>query len=111
MSLKKIRKETLPSTLTVIGQGDSISFKITYHNRKQSEVEAVMNAPIPDGADPVEAMTSNIEKCILFVVESWDAEYELSPEGLRELEDDRPGMKVALIEGYHKARSMARAKN
>lgn len=100
MALKKARRATLPATLTLTGQGETVKFDITYNNCKQSELDAVMTDPEKDIADAV-----------LFVVKDWDTEYELTKEGLAEMEDDRPGTVMAVIQGFHDARRVAKAKN
>lgn len=101
MLLKAKRREELPSTLTIKSQGDTLKVNVTYHNRKTSELEAMFkqeNRPIGE--------------VILFIVKDWDIEdYPLTAEGLTELEDDRPGLIMAIIQGWHQARAAAKEKN
>lgn len=97
--LTRNRKETILTALTLIGQGESVTFNITYFNRKQSEVEAKLN----DAGD--------VPDTILYMVQSWDSEYPLTPEGIMELEGDRPGTIMAVIEGFFAARKVQREKN
>lgn len=103
--LRRERAATIPATLTVNGQGGSVTFNITYHNRKQSEV-----------AEKTLAATKNNEEggitaLLLFLVESWECDYALTNEGVREMEDDWPGLILAIVQGFHDARQMTRAKN
>ena len=98
-----LTKETaplLPSSLTVVGQGLTVKFDITYHNRKQTEVEEHLRTPGLDLADHV-----------IFLISDWQSAYPLTKEGIIEMENDRPGMCSAIIQGFHKARLVALEKN
>lgn len=100
MALTRKRKDSIDTTLTIKGQGESVTLQITYHNRRQSEVEAVLK-------DDDKTVTD----VVLFIVKEWDSEYELSIDGVKEMEDDRPGMVMALIAGFHEAREVQKEKN
>lgn len=100
--LRRVVNETIPATLAVKGQGESWQFDLTYHNRKQSQVEALM-------AEAGKA--EKVVDLVLFLVKEWDADYPLTAEGVKDMEDDRPGMILAIIQGFHDARQVARAKN
>lgn len=100
MPLKRVTRETLPVSLTLRGQGETVKFDITYRNLKSSEVIEMTESPDFNAVDTV-----------LKMVVEWDAEYELSGAGLQELEDDRPGSVMAIIEGFHDARKVQRVKN
>jgi hypothetical protein len=92
-------KGTIPATLTVKGQGEEpITFNITFHNRRGSEVAQKLEE-------------TDVPSTLLFLVESWEAEYPLTEEGIREMEDDRPGMLQAIFTAYGEARSVAKVKN
>lgn len=104
MALKRTKKEEIKTTLTLIGQGDKITFEITYFNRKQSEVDAVIE-------NPDRKMHERLVDTLIFMVKEWDSEYPLTEEGLKELEDDRPGTIMGIIEGFHAARQVTRSKN
>lgn len=107
--LKRIRPDAIKSTLAVTGQGETIKFDITYFNRKQSEVvEAVAKA---QQAAVEEGKSETVADAVLFMVKEWDAEYPLTKEGVLEMEDDRPGLLMAIIMGFHKARQVEVAKN
>lgn len=104
MALTRAKNPLIATTLTLKGQGDSITFNITYHNRKQSEVDAVIE-------NPDRLAHERVLDTVLFMVKEWDSEYVLTEEGLKELEDDRPGTIMGIIEGFHAARQVSRAKN
>lgn len=99
MSLKRQRAETLPATLTIKGQGETSVFDVTYHNRKLSQLQAKLEEA-EDASDAV-----------LFIVKDWDSEYPLSKEGILEMEDDMPGITLALTAGFHEARMVHKVKN
>ena len=99
MSLKRKRPETLPATLRGKLQGEALEVKVTYHNRKLSELQEVLDT----SEDATEA--------VLFVVKEIDSEYPLTKEGLVEMEDDCPGMTLFIMAGFHEARAVQKAKN
>lgn len=97
MSLKKGGgPKTIPATLTIIGQGSTDKLDVVYHNRRSSEVQAML-----EGKDVKMAAV------VPFIVESWAADFELTEEGLVAFEDEYPGIILAVIEGFWKARRKA----
>lgn len=98
--LRKNRHDELVLALTVVGQGDKIKFNVTYNNLNKDQLQELQEKP-----DIV------LGEFVLAMVKSWDSEYELSLAGLTELEDDRPGMMEALIQGFHEARRHNKVKN
>jgi len=100
--------DTLATTLTINGQGESITLDVTYHNRTQEGIEAVLEKAMADTT--VDAQFANRET-LLYVVKSADMEYPLTHDGLKELERDRPGMIEAMFFGFHKARRVELVKN
>lgn len=99
MSLKKGGgPKTLPTTLTITGQGATDKMQVTYHNRKTSEVEAKLRE-------------GNLLAVIPFLVESWDVDFALTEEGIAEYEDEYPGIVEILIAGFWKARRKELEKN
>ena len=103
MALTRVKRETIDVTLNLKGQGDTVKMDITYFNRKQSEVDALL-------AD-ADGTGSKIPDIIAYMVKKWDSEYTLTRDGINELEDDRPGVVLAVIEGFHEARKMQKVKN
>jgi hypothetical protein len=97
--LTKKTPEELASTLTVKGQGQSVTFDLTYFFRTQKEMREQAEA------------NKSIADLVLFVVKSWDTEYDLTAEGIEEMEDARPGIALAVLEGFHAARRVEREKN
>ena len=100
MSLRKgAGPKTLPTTLTIRGQGATDKLDVTYHNRKQSEVIERAQA-----GDTMASM-------VVFVVASWDTDFELTTDGVQAFEDEYPGIVGILMEGFHQARQKALEKN
>lgn len=97
MSLKKGGgPKTLPATLTITGQGSTDKLEVVYHNRKTSEVEAKM-----------QEAGESLAGLIPYIVESWDTDFPLTEEGVTEFNDEYPGIVVAVISGFWKARNKA----
>lgn len=99
MSLTRNRPSTIPATLNLIIQGEKISFDVTYHNRKLSELKETLK----DAADA--------SVPLLYVVKEWDSEYPLTKEGVLEAEDEMPGFILSVMGGFHEARAVGKAKN
>lgn len=88
----------IPATLTMKGQGESITFNITYRNTPQS----VLTATVTE---------QGVNASLLLIVESWETEYPLTDVGIAEAEDERPGFIMGVIAGYHEARRVEKVKN
>lgn len=100
MSLKKGGgPKLLPTNLTITGQGSSDKLEITYHNRKQSEIRERTES----GA--------TMAGLVAYIVSSWDTDFALTEEGVKDLEDEYPGMVEAIFAGFHEARRKALEKN
>jgi len=98
--LKRTLVEEIKTTLAIKGQGEEFKFNVTYHNKPQSELDKHLAA---NPEEPAETLA--------FILKDWESEYPCTLEGIREVENDRPGMVVALIYGYHEARRVAKEKN
>lgn len=116
--LKKNRPLTIPATLKIKSQGETITFNVEYFNFKQSEWMDFLNAQasearkvLDNAADAPNTSTLSIADTILKIVKSWDSEYELTREGIEEMHDDRPGLVQAIVEGFSMARQAERVKN
>ena len=94
----------IKATLTVKGQGEETKFDVTYFNRRQSELEAALKKALEDDG-------GGIPNVVLFMVKDWDTEYPLTLEGIKELEDERPGILYGIIAGFHAARKVEAVKN
>lgn len=99
--LTKKRPDTLPTDLTIKCQGETIKFAVTFNNRTLSELQEVLDNECTEDAAPA----------VLFLVKDWETEYELSREGVLEMENDRPGITLAIIAAFHEARGVEKVKN
>lgn len=100
MTIKKGKAPaTLPATLTITGQGSTDQLNVTYYNRKQTEIQARIDAKVSLGA------------LIPYIVESWDTDFDLTEEGVIEFEDEYPGIVEILFTGFHEARRKSIEKN
>lgn len=125
--------KTIPHKLTVTGQGETNTLQLTYHNRKASELEEkikglreaslkiqeqiteLSNSKAKGFEKKLEELRAKDEPflpaMVTFLVAEWDTDYSLGLEGIKELEDDRPGILQAIFQGYHRARQFALEKN
>lgn len=77
---------------------ERLSFHVLFVNMKSSEYEKLAEVmPVPE--------------LLVQLVAEWDADYPLSADGFRELEDERPGCCIGLLQAWHKARVAERAGN
>lgn len=116
--LKKNRPLTIPATLKIKSQGETIKFDVEYHNLKQSEWTDFLNERAEEARaylalplDELPKKKMSIADTVLKIVKSWDSEYELTREGIEEMHDDRPGLVNAIVEGFDLARQAERVKN
>lgn len=98
MAIKKGNApKTIPAKLEIVGGGETNMMNLTFHNRKPSEMEARIE-------ELKESTDAFLPSMVLFVVKEWDTDYSLSLEGVMEMEDERPGMCDAVLQGFHKVR-------
>lgn len=108
MLTNKNRAAAIPTTLTVNGQGVSITFNLTYFNRTQEEYAELLKSQIEKKTFGTnEAVAEQLQ----FMVKDWESDYPLSMDGFKQAESDFPGVLQAVIEGFQDARAMARVKN
>lgn len=77
---------------------ERLHFNVVYVNMKTSEKDKL-----------AEVMT--LAEILVQLIAEWDADYPLSVDGFRELEDERPGCLAGLYEGWHRARLAEREGN
>lgn len=105
--LTKKSPEVIPARLKIDIHGNTTVLELDYRFMRTSEFQDIIKEEGDRGLPMVET-TANI---VLRIVKSWESEYELSQQGLIELEDDVPGMMGLIIGGFHEARTANRAKN
>ncbi|GEM_PF-1169625 len=89
--------KTFPAELELVGGGESSKLKLTYHNRKPSELADWLKGL--EGSD-----APFMPSMVLYLVKAMETDYSLSLEGVMEMEDERPGICSAIVDGFHKTR-------
>ena len=95
--------ERINAALSLKGQGRDQVLKLVYRH-KPRKAYADLLASIGKGK------TADVDG-VLQLVESWEADAELSADVLRQLDEDQPGMLWAILTGYGKALTVAREGN
>lgn len=103
--LKRKTAETLPVTLRLKGQGETVKFNIVFNNLTADQLMAKVKEYEATDEENSGLLT------VLAIVNSWETEYDLSVAGLKVLEGERPGTTLAILEAYYAARRMTREKN
>lgn len=93
--LTRKKRETIPHLVKMEGQGENIEFGVVFNNISQTQLEEITSREDMHPADPP-----------LAYIHSWESEYPLTKEGIMELEGDRPGALVVLIQHFYAARQM-----
>ncbi|QYW02486.1 tape measure chaperone [Stenotrophomonas phage Silvanus] len=106
--LKKKTPETIDATLTLQAQGETFKLRLTYRNLKATEYDEI----VKKAAEEAEGDSVKANAIVaLALIKEWEAEYDLSLEGILEANDDRPYLTLALIGGFFDARATERVKN
>lgn len=95
--------ERIPASLTITGQGREQTLKLVYRHTPRKEYGALLEAIGKEEITP--------EAGVLKLVESWEADAELSAPVLSQLEEDQPGAIWAILSGYSQALAVGREKN
>lgn len=93
--------KTIPAKLEITGGGETNTLSLTFHNRKPSELQAEVDRLKESPNEPF------LPSMVLFITQSWDTDYSLSLEGIRDMDDERPGICDAILQGFHKVRRVA----
>lgn len=97
-----VRRGTAPARLraevTVKNAAERLVFRVTYVN-------------MPNTAYRGLAEKSTLGELLVALIAEWDTDYALSTDGFAELEDERPGVCMALLDAYHATRSLEREGN
>jgi len=90
---------TIPAALTILGQGQQQELKLSYKHVPRSRYAELL-AKIHEGQ-----MTA--DKVALDLVDSWEADAELSLGALQDMDDHQPGSVWAIVQGYGTALQVA----
>lgn len=93
--LTRKKQLTIADIVKITGQGETIEFPVVFNNVSQQQLEEVTNKADMKPYEPT-----------LLIVNSWDAEYPLTPEGVLEAEGDRPGLLVAILQQFYSCRQV-----
>ncbi|MCX5592024.1 hypothetical protein [Alcaligenes endophyticus] len=100
MAIKKGNApKTISAKLDITGGGESNTISLVFHNRKPSEIREKAK-DLETSKDPF------LPSLLLYLVKEWDTGYSLSIEGVLDMEDERPGLSDALIQGFHRVRRL-----
>lgn len=95
--------ETFEATLTIVGQGREQKLPVVFRHRTR-EAYSELLAKVADGkVKDVDA--------VLELVESWEANADLTAENLKALDSNQPGALWAIVTGYSHAFGVARKGN
>jgi hypothetical protein len=94
---------TFPATLTIVGQGREQKLSLVYRHKSRDEHRDLLEAWREGKKD--------VTDVVLELVESWDADMELSNESVQMLHQEQPGADVAIIAGYSEAFGVSRKGN
>lgn len=100
MAIKKGNApKTIPAKLELTGGGETNTLSLSFHNRKPSDFEARIEE-LRDSKEPL------LPSLVVYVVKEWETDFSLSIEGVLEMEDERPGIANAIIQGFHRVRQV-----
>jgi hypothetical protein len=103
MTFKIKAPETIPAELVFKGQGREQTLKLVYRFTERTKYLQLLDAI---GKSEVKA-----EDGVLQLVESWEADMDLSAEAVRLLDEQQPGVLVNIVFGYGEAAAVARKGN
>lgn len=98
MPLSKKRPETFTTILPVMAQGVTEKLRLVYNNWNEDVLK-----------EKLEGKT--LGEFLLELIVEWDAEYALTPDGLKEAERDIPDFLECLLAGFNIGRKASIAKN
>lgn len=100
----KIKSEpTFAATLTIVGQGREQKLPLVFRHRTRTQYADLLKG--------VAESTKTLEAAVLDVVDSWEADGELSEDTLKLLDEHQPGACWAILTGYQQALAVARKGN
>lgn len=95
--------ETFEATLTIVGQGREQKLPVVFRHKTRTEYSELLESVSKGEVKDVDA--------VLALVESWQANADLSAETLKALDDAQPGALWAIVTGYSHALAVARKGN
>lgn len=103
MTFKIQANPTFEATITLVGQGREQRLKLVFRHMTRTQYRDLLNE--------VGKEEKSVESAILELIDSWDADAELSIESLRLMDDHQPGAAWSILAGYGEALGVARKGN
>lgn len=101
---------TLATQITFDSMGETVSMKITFHNRTQEQIQKCVDDALLTEQGKADPRWANRE-AVIYMVKDWESEYALNQADLAEMDQARPGVIDQIAFGYHKARQARETKN
>lgn len=95
--------ETIPATVNITGQGREQTLKLVFNHMERTAYQQLL--------DDVAAGKVKTEDALLKMVHSWEADMELSADTIRFLDEQQPGVALAIVVSYGEALAVARKGN
>lgn len=95
--------ETFEATLTIVGQGREQKLPVVFRHKTRQDYSDLL-------AKVSEGKVKDVD-AVLDLVESWQANADLTAETLKALDDAQPGALWAIVTGYSHALGVARKGN
>ncbi len=95
--------ETIPATLTITGQGREQKLELVYRAKSRDEYQAMV-AQLQKGE-------ISMTQAILALVESWNADVDLDEKGIALVQQEQPGLDIAILLAYGDAHTVGRKGN
>jgi hypothetical protein len=94
---------TIPATLNFVGQGREQKLKVVFRHMPRTQYADLL--------DLVAKGEVQAEDAVVSLIESWEANAELSAATIKQLSEDQPGADWAILTGYGEALAVARKGN
>ena len=103
--LERKSPETISTDLTITGLGDKFTLPVVYRYHTQKQWEELLGTKMADG-QPIK--TSEMLERLVAKFNKTDAP---KSEDFLEVENNYPGIMIAVIQGFHQARMVSLEKN
>jgi len=94
---------TIPARITIVGQGREQQLNVVFRHKTQDERDALAQQ-VADGKVDTAGL-------LVDLIESWDADMEVSAGAIAALQQHQPGAAEAILSAYGQAIRVERAKN
>jgi hypothetical protein len=95
--------ETIPATLTIKGQGREQKLELVYHTKTRDEYQELVSK--------LQKGEASVSEVIIELVASWNANVGVDAAGIAEIQQEQPGLDLAILLAYGDAHSVGRKGN